>query len=209
MPRIAPSLTKASEIPVRIITAMIANTNPFFNFSALPVRIYAMNYNSKEAVSIRPPYFPMMIDIEGRRVLIVGGGHVASRRAGTLLRCGAEIVAVSPEFAPRFPEGTRRITRKFSPDDITPEYSLVIAATNDRTVNHLVRVMAVCAGIPVNVADCQEECDFFFPSMISEGSVSASVCSAGASPSLTHRLSERLRRVWPIWITQENDRKTR
>ena len=67
----------------------------------------------------RPPFFPMMIDIIGRKVLIVGGGHVASRRAETLLHCGAEIIAVSPEFAPEFPEGTRKIIRKFSPDDIT------------------------------------------------------------------------------------------
>lgn len=168
---------------------------------------------AKEALTLRDgrtaPYFPMMVDLEGRKVLVVGGGIVASRRAWTLLRCGAEITAVSPSFIPGFPEGILRVARGFSPDDLAGGYALIVAATDDRAVNHLVRVMARAAGIPVNVADCQEECDFFFPSMVSLGSVSASVCTAGTSPSLARRLSDRLRGVWPIWITQENDRKIR
>ena len=155
----------------------------------------------------RPPFFPMMIDLRGSKVLIVGGGHVASRRAGTLLRCGAEIVAVSPEFIPDFPGGTHRITREFLPDDITGDFTLIIAATNNRAVNHLVHVMAGTKHIPVNVADSQEECTFFFPSLINSGPYAASVCTAGISPSLTRRLSDRLREVWPIWITEENNRK--
>ncbi|MBQ3447903.1 MAG: bifunctional precorrin-2 dehydrogenase/sirohydrochlorin ferrochelatase [Synergistaceae bacterium] len=156
--------------------------------------------------SRQAPFFPMMVDLKGRKILIAGGGAVASRRAGTLLTCGAEITAVSPSFIPGFPEGILRVARKFSPDDIAPGLSLIVAATNDRAVNHMIHVMAKSAGIAVNVADCQEECDFFFPSLINSGPVAVSVCSAGIMPSLTRRLSDRLRRVWPIWITQENDR---
>lgn len=155
----------------------------------------------------RPPFFPMMIDMKGKKVLVVGGGHVASRRAETLLRCGAEIIAVSPEFAPEFPEGTQRITRKFSPDDFNFKPSLVIAATNDRSVNHTIHLMARKSSIPVNVADCQEECDFFFPSLVNSGAVAASVCTAGTSSSLARKLSDRLRKVWPIWIAEENNRE--
>lgn len=157
----------------------------------------------------RPPFFPMMIDMKGKRVLIVGGGHVASRRAETLLRCGAEIVAVSPSFAPEFPEGTLRVTRKFSPDDFNFKPSLIIAATNDRSVNHTIHLMARKSSIPVNVADCQEECDFFFPSLINSGAAAASVCTAGTSSSLARKLSDRLRNVWTIWIAEENNRELR
>ena len=153
----------------------------------------------------RPPFFPMMIDMKGKRVLVVGGGHVASRRAETLLRCGAEIIAVSSSFAPEFPEGTLRITRKFSNDDITDDFSLIIAATNDRSVNHMIHLIANKASIPVNVADCQEECDFFFPSLINSGHVAVSVSTAGKSSSLTRRLSDRLRNVWPLWIAEESE----
>lgn len=157
----------------------------------------------------RPPFFPMMINLSGRKVLIVGGGNVASRRAFTLKKCGAEIVAVSPKFSRDFPTVTKRIEREFDSSDLTQDFSLVIAATNDRITNHKIFLMAADMNLPVNVADCKEECTFFFPSMISCGSVCASVCSAGESPSLTHRLSERLRKVWPIWITEENTHKIR
>lgn len=157
--------------------------------------------------SKRPPFFPMMIDLKGRTVLIIGGGTVASRRADTLLRCGAEIKAVSPIFSPQFPVNSHRIIRPFEPSDVTPELSLVIAATDERSVNHLVFEAARSKSIPVNVADCPEECDFFFPSLINSENISVSVSSAGLSSSLTRKLSDRLRKVWQIWIQQENNGK--
>ena len=159
--------------------------------------------------SIRPPFFPMMIDLSGRKVLIVGGGNVASRRAFTLKKCGAEITAVSPKFSRDFPSVAKRIEREFDSADLTPDFSLVIAATNNRITNRKIFLIAQSLNLPVNVADSKDECTFFFPSMIDFGSVCASVCSAGESPSLTHRLSERLRKVWHIWITEENNRKIR
>ena len=157
--------------------------------------------------SNRPPFFPMMINLSGRKVLVVGGGIVASRRALTLKKCGANIIAVSPKFSPQFPSGTLRIERAFVPEDVTSDLALVIAATDNRMTNHEVYLMAESLGLPVNVADCKEECSFFFPSLINSGNVGVSVCSAGESSSLTHRLSDRLREVWPIWITEENNRK--
>ena len=150
----------------------------------------------------RPPYFPMMIDLWGKHVLVVGGGHIASRRANTLLKCGAEILAVSPDFSPEFPENTHRITRPFSPDDITPNFSLIIATTDSREVNSLIHSLANKAGIPINVCDSQNECDFFFPSLIAHDNIAVSVCSAGISTGLTKRLSDKLREVWDLWISE-------
>ncbi|MBQ3654447.1 MAG: bifunctional precorrin-2 dehydrogenase/sirohydrochlorin ferrochelatase [Synergistaceae bacterium] len=150
----------------------------------------------------RPPYFPMMIDLQGKPVLIVGGGKTASRRAHTLLRCGAVIHAVSPDFSPDFPQDSHRLTRPFSPTDIHPALALVIAATNTRTVNRLVHDTAQALRIPVNVCDSQTECDFFFPSLINCDNVAASVCTAGLSPTLTRKLSDRLRKVWYSWVSE-------
>ena len=159
--------------------------------------------------SNRPPFFPMMINLSCKKVLIVGGGLVASRRALTLKNCGAEIKAVSPKFSPQFPSVSLRIEREFVPEDVTSDLSIVIAATNNRFTNHKVYCIAGSLGLPVNVADCKEECSFFFPSLINCGNIAVSVCSAGESSSLTHRLSDRLREVWPIWITEENTHKIR
>ena len=150
----------------------------------------------------RPPYFPMMIDLWGKTVLIAGGGHIASRRANTLLKCGAEITAVSPRFSPDFPEAAHRITRPFMPEDIHTGLALVIAATDNRQVNSLIHSLALNAGIPVNVCDSQSECDFFFPSLIAHENVAVSVCSAGISAELTHKLSDKLREVWDSWVSE-------
>ena len=150
----------------------------------------------------RPPFFPMMIDLWRKRVLVVGGGRVAARRAETLVRCGAEVAAVSPEFCAEFPEAARRIPRAFTPDDVSGDFSLVIAATDSREVNSLIHSLAVNAGIPVNVCDSQNECDFFFPSLINHDNVAVSVCTAGISASLTRKLSNKLRRVWDSWVTE-------
>lgn len=144
----------------------------------------------------------MMIDLQRKSVLIVGGGHIASRRAETLLRCGAEITAISPKFSPDFPESTHKISRVFLPQDITPDFALVIAATNNREVNALIHSLAKSLGIPVNVCDSQNECDFFFPSLISHDNIAASVCTAGISASLTKKLSDKLRKVWDLWVIE-------
>ncbi len=154
----------------------------------------------------RPPFFPMMIDLRARKVLIIGGGHIASRRARTLTTCGAEIVAISPEFCENFPNEAVRISREFQPEDIDEKFTLIIAATNKREINKLIHDLARAKNIPVNVADCQDECDFFFPSLINFESVSVSVNSAGKSSTLTHNLSEKLREVWPEWVKLEREK---
>ena len=150
----------------------------------------------------RSPFFPMMIDIHDKNVLIIGGGQVASRRAKTLLTCGAKVHAVSCEFIDEFPECTEKITRAFEPDDIDSGFIFVIAATDSRETNRLIHDIAKSKGIPVNVSDSQSECDFFFPSLIAHESVAVSVNSAGISSSLTRRLSDRLRRVWSSWVEE-------
>lgn len=156
----------------------------------------------------RPPFFPMMIDLSGKKVLVAGGGKIASRRTETLIRCGADVTAVSPEFCDDFPNVSRRISREFQPSDIDDEkLTLIIAATDNREVNHIIYSTAKSKSIPVNVADCQKECDFFFPSLINSGHVAASVSTAGLSSSLTRRLSDRLRKVWALWIEEENNTK--
>ena len=151
----------------------------------------------------RPPFFPMMIDLKDKHVLIIGGGSVASRRAETLSRCGAKITAVSKKFINNFPDGAVKIERDFSPEDINEKFSLVIAATDDREINRLVHKISREKKIFVNVCDSQDECDFFFPSLINYGSVAASVCTAGENVSLTKKLSDKLRSVWASWVNEK------
>ena len=150
----------------------------------------------------RPPLFPVMRDIEGRLVLVVGGGAVARRRAETLLRCGARVRAVSPRFCADFPEVAERLQRAFAPEDLDGAL-LAVAASGSRTTNREASRRARERGIPVSVADNAAEGDFFFPSLVASGAAAASVSSAGLSCSLTRRLSDRLRAVWEGWVAEE------
>ena len=162
----------------------------------------------KEKNSARPPFFPMMMDLNGKEILIVGGGRVASRRAETLLKCGAKIKAISPDFCDDFPENKniKKIKKNFSVEDIDKNFIFIIAATNKREINKLVHITAKSKKIPVNIADNQDECDFFFPSLISCENFSVSVCSAGVCSTLTRKLSDRLRKIWAVWVNEEREK---
>ncbi len=90
-----------------------------------------------------PPY-PVGLRLRDRRVLVVGGGHVAQRRVPALLAAGAEVVLVSPQVTPALEGLADEITlllRPFEDGDLDAVW-YVIAATDDPEVN--ARVLAGC-----------------------------------------------------------------
>ena len=151
----------------------------------------------------RPPLFPLLTDMEGRSAVIAGGGKVAARRAETLLRCGARVTAVSPEFCAAFDDlACDKKKKKWEPADFAGAV-IAVAATSDSAVNRAAAAEAKKLGIPVSAADDAADCTFFFPSLINEGEAAASVSAGALSPALTHRLADRLRAVWPQWVAEE------
>lgn len=151
----------------------------------------------------RPPLFPLLIDMEGAHALIAGGGKVAARRAATLIKCGADVTAVSPEFcAALLDMDCRRIERKWNPDDLDGAV-VAVAATDDARTNAAIAAEAKRRSIPVSVADNAAACTFYFPSLVASGEVSVSVSAGALSPTLTHRLADRLRSVWNEWVKEE------
>ena len=150
----------------------------------------------------RPPLFPLLLDLEGQRVLVAGGGSVALRRTVTLLRCGARVRAVSPVFRDDFPREAERSLRPFEPGDLEG-MSLAVAASDDREVNRQVGREARARGIPVSVADAAAEGSFFVPALVASGEAAASVSTAGLSCAMTRRLADRLRAVWESWVAEE------
>ena len=100
----------------------------------------------------RPPLFPMLTDIEKRKAVIAGGGHIALRRARTLAKCGAEVHIVAPEFAEGAgDEGFILHRKKWETSDGAGAF-LIVAATDDRALNHRIGAEAKAAGVPVSVA---------------------------------------------------------
>lgn len=144
------------------------------------------------------PLFPIFLNLEGRKVLIVGGGHVALRKAERLGPYGGLVTAVAPEFVDGFLSlpGVTRLERRFEPGDIDGA-ALVIAATDDRELNAAVSELCGWEGIPVNVVDDLELCSFVFPALVRRGELSVGVSTGGASPSAARYIRRRIEELVP------------
>ena len=115
-------------------------------------------------------YFTLFIDLTRKKILVAGGGAIALRRVRTLLRFGADIHVIAPEFCEEMErlEKEKKITakhREYRSGDIDG-MQIVLAATDDRAVNRRIREDCQSAGIMVNVADDRSLCDFYFPSVV-------------------------------------------
>jgi precorrin-2 dehydrogenase/sirohydrochlorin ferrochelatase len=143
-----------------------------------------------------PTYYPMMVDLAGRRCLVVGGGRVAERKVALLLECGADVAVVSPVATPTIAElaerGAIRLARRpVQPADLEGVF-LAFAATDDAQVNQGVAHAVRKAGGLVNVADAPEACDFQVPSVVRRGDLTIAISTGGGSPALAKRLRQRL-----------------
>ncbi|RNE93260.1 siroheme synthase CysG [Marichromatium sp. AB32] len=144
---------------------------------------------------------PIFLDMQGQPCLVVGGGTTAARKAGNLLRAGAELTLISPTLSDELAElaesgRLRHLARCFAPEDI-PGNRLVIAATDDRDTNHRIAEIAKGHGIPVNVVDDPEACSFLLPSIVDRSPVVIAVSTGRASPVLARLLRTRLEGLIP------------
>ena len=174
---------------------------PIKNESGVDVR-HAILWARRKLNLTRPPLFPLMLNLEDEKILIIGGGKIAKRRCETLIKCGAYVTVIAPEFCENFPESERIIKRvkKFEPLDLTSEYKFVIAASNDHELNLKIKAYAKKINLPVNIADDVCECDFYFPAIVNENNISVSISSAGINPSLTHKIADKLRENLYNWV---------
>lgn len=143
-----------------------------------------------------PTYYPMMVNLAGRRCLVVGGGRVAERKVGLLLDCGADVTVVSPaatrKIADLAARGAIRLARRsVRPRDLDRVF-LAFAATDDAQVNRGVAQKVRKAGGLVNVADAPAACNFLVPAVVRRGDLTIAISTGGGSPALAKRLRQRL-----------------
>lgn len=141
-------------------------------------------------------YFPMFIDLQGRSCLIAGGGRVALRKAETLQDFGARVTVIAPAVLPEIKamEGILYQEKTFEETDLGGQ-DLMVAATDDKELNHKISAACKRRNIPVNAVDQIEDCTFIFPAYLKEGEVVAAFSSGGQSPVITQYLKEKMRPV--------------
>ena len=133
-----------------------------------------------------PKYYPLYLNIEARKSVVVGGGEVAYRKACGLKDAGSNVTVISPEFCDYFlkPDDLTLIKRKYERNDINGA-TIVIASTNDRETNRQVYTDASAQNIPVNIVDQPDLCSFIVPSVIRRGDLCISISTGGTGPALS------------------------
>jgi len=142
------------------------------------------------------PYYPLHLNIAGKKCLVVGGGKTAQRKIAKLLRYGGKVVLVSPEATPALVALSRRkklVWRKrtFRETDCSGAF-LIFAATDCARINRTVAALARRKSILVNVIDSLTDCDFISPALVERGHLTVSIATEGLAPLLSGKIKTDL-----------------
>lgn len=141
-------------------------------------------------------YYPINLDLQNKKCIVVGGGTVAERKVMSLLEFGGRVVVIAPELTPALKQLAEQgkiehVSAEYQPGSLKGAF-LVIAATNERHVNEAVAEEAERLGILVNIVDTPALCNFFVPAAVKRGDLIISVSTSGKSPALAKHIREKL-----------------
>ncbi len=153
---------------------------------------------------MKKPYFPLFVDLSEKRVYVIGAGTIAKRRIRSLTDFTEQLTVVAPEVNPELntleQEGKITILRKkFELQDIT-DADIVIAATNDHTLNHEIYEFCREHGILVNVCNDKKKCDFYFPGLAMKENVVVGVTANGTNHKMARKVVEKIREMLEEWL---------
>ena len=181
--------------------------------------VIASPVGAKQSISSNSNFFSIELNLEGKNVLVVGGGRIALRKVKTLLPTGARITVVAPQFDPEFvslqsadkvAELSRRAesasitlkTRPYEPLDLRGIF-MVFICTDQPTVNAQVSNDARARRILVNNACDYLDGDFIVPARMDFGqNIAVTVSTQGRAPSLAKKLKQKIQTEWAEGLEQ-------
>jgi precorrin-2 dehydrogenase/sirohydrochlorin ferrochelatase len=141
-------------------------------------------------------YYPIFVELQDRRCLVIGGGREAQRKVEGLLAAGGAITVISPTLSrdlQRFlAEGKIDFVQREYQEGDVEGYEIVMVATDDGAVNAQVAAEGKRRRVWVNAADDPKNCDFILPAVVRRGRITIASSTGGASPALARRLREEL-----------------
>lgn len=152
-------------------------------------------------------YFPMFVDLKGKKIIIIGGGKVAYRKVAKLLPFEAEITVVSPDICSEIQELFNNNSnlilknRNFETEDIKNAF-LVISATNNNSTNQQVAQICKNQNIPINSVDDIENCTFLFPALVKKESLVIGCSTSGKAPDIAAFVKNTIEQNLPQNIDQ-------
>ena len=141
-------------------------------------------------------YYPVFINIENRKSVVIGGGEVAERKIDRLLACKADVVVVARKLTSKLESLVTNGTIRHIQDDYKDTHIegafIVIGATDNEDVNTEIYQDTREKGMLVNIVDDPEKCDFIVPSVMQQGDLSIAISTGGKSPALARTIREDL-----------------
>ena len=141
-------------------------------------------------------YYPVFFDLQGRSVLVIGGGRLALEKVGGLLAADACVTVVAPGLseelsALRDAGRIEHLARDYRTGDMQG-CALVLAAAEDPSDNAALRADARAIGVPLNAADDPANCDFILPAVVRKLPLTLAISTGGGSPAMARRVREEL-----------------
>jgi len=141
-------------------------------------------------------YYPIFLNIQSKKCVVVGGGEIALRKVKMLLEHDASVEVVSPAFCPELVKISEKgkiksQTKNYKSQDLKGAL-IVIAATDDAKTNQRISVDAKKLGVLVNVVDVPQYSDFIVPSSMTRGDITIAVSTSGKSPALARKIRTEL-----------------
>ncbi|PHV71847.1 siroheme synthase [Sporanaerobium hydrogeniformans] len=139
-------------------------------------------------------YYPMMLKLQGKKVIVFGGGKVAYGKAKGLLEAGACVQVISPQFDKVF-EGLHKqmtLIEGYYEEVLLQGCFLVVAATNHPNINEQIGKACEEKGILCNVVSSPSLSSFIVPSVVRRGEFVLSISTGGNSPALAKHIKKEL-----------------
>ena len=140
--------------------------------------------------------YPVVVNLDGRACVVIGGGTVAEAKVRGLLEAGASVTVISPSLTDGLVAllragGLIHSPRSYRDGDLRG-FTLAFAATGDASVNAAVAAEGRRRRVWVNAADDPAHCDFMLPSVLRRGDLAIAVSTGGRSPAVARVVRDEL-----------------
>lgn len=155
---------------------------------------------------MKQKYFPIFIDLSDKKIVVIGGGVIATRRIQSLQNFAGSITVVAPEITEElhnlYEQGVIMwLKETYRCSQLDGAY-MVVAATNKPQVNHQIKEDCnkverdECRQMLVSVVDDRTMCDFYFPGIVQTESLVIGINSGGENPGLVKRTRETIQKMF-------------
>lgn len=144
---------------------------------------------------------PIVLNVVGKKAVVVGGGLIASRKTETLIKAKMQIDVFAEELGQDMMEAKKSgaITHHARPIETADLEDAIVGfgASRDSAINIAFYKLAQSAGVPVNMVDDPEHCDFIMPAIVDRSPILITISSGGSSPIFTRTLKARFEAMVP------------